>query len=257
MGVPGLKVVVPRSPLQAKGLLLASILDPNPVLFLEPKGLYRSAVEGVPTDAFTLPLSTAEVVRAGADATLVTWGAPVHTCVAAAEMLARPTGELGKHVPAGLAGAEVEVVDLRTVLPWDRAGVARAVARTGRCVLVHEAPVTMGAGAEVAAAVQEDCFLSLEAPVGRVGGFDTPFPHTHEHFYKPDVVRVLDCVRVSPGVWGGGGGGGVRSRRMLVLTRTLARDGRSSCALWLTSHSSRKPRRKPRPLVTPSRPAAT
>ncbi|SYW80718.1 probable branched-chain alpha-keto acid dehydrogenase e1-beta subunit [Ustilago bromivora] len=197
MAVPGLKVVVPRSPIQAKGLLRASIVDPNPVVFLEPKILYRSSVDEVPVDDFILPLSSAEVVKGGMDVTLVSWGAPLYACVQALEVLANPPQAIAKHVPQSVRGASVEVIDLRTILPWDRETVIRSVAKTGRCIVVHEAPVTAGVGAEIAAEVQKACFLKLQAPVIRVGGWDTPFPHVGELFYKPEAVRIVDAIITS------------------------------------------------------------
>lgn len=194
MAVPGLKVVIPRSPIQAKGLLLAAIRDPNPVIFLEPKVLYRSSVEQVPVDDYTLPLSSAEVVQPGADITLLSWGAPLYACAEAINTLRNPTGAMAKHVPASVRNASVELIDLRTILPWDRATVAQSVVKTGRCVIVHEAPVTQGAGAEIGAYLQEKCFLHLEAPITRIGGWDTPFPHVHEAFYKPEQIRIVDAL---------------------------------------------------------------
>lgn len=120
MPAAGLKVVVPRSPIQAKGLLLASIRDENPVVFLEPKILYRSSVEHVPVDDYTLPLSSAEVLQPGSDVTLISWGAPLYSCVQALEMLRDPPASIAKHVPQSLRTASVELIDLRTILPWDR-----------------------------------------------------------------------------------------------------------------------------------------
>ncbi len=120
MAVPGLKVVIPRSPIQAKGLLLASIRDPNPVIFLEPKVLYRSSVEQVPVDDYTLPLSSAEVLQPGKDVTLLSWGAPLYSCVDAINTLRNPTGAMADLIPKGVRNAEVELIDLRTILPWDR-----------------------------------------------------------------------------------------------------------------------------------------
>ena len=182
---PGLKVVVPRSPRQAKGLLLACIRDPNPCVFFEPKALYRAAVEDVPTGDYELPLGAAEVVRAGSDATLVGWGAQVGVLLRAAEAL------------AAQAGVSCEVIDLRTILPWDEAAVIASVRKTGRCIVSHEAPLTCGFGAEVAATVQEACFLSLESPVARVAGLDTPFSLIHEPYYLPDVNKVVEAVKKS------------------------------------------------------------
>ena len=180
---PGLVVAMPRSPATAKGLLLACIRDPNPAVFFEPKALYRAAVEEVPEGDYVLPLGAAETVRAGAHATLVGWGAQVHVLLRAAELAQRQ------------AGIDCEVIDLRTILPWDRAHVAASVRRTGRCVVSHEAPLTAGFGAEVAAAVQDDCFLHLEAPVTRVCGMDTPFPLAFEKEYLPDALKVLEAIK--------------------------------------------------------------
>jgi len=180
---PGLKVVMPRSPAQAKGLLLSCVADPNPCLFFEPKALYRASVEDVPLGDFRIPLGVAEVVRQGSDVTLVGWGAQVNVLLRAAEEAAKQ------------AGVSCEVVDLRTVVPWDEAAVVASVKRTGRCIVAHEAPLTSGFGAEVAAVVQQKCFLHLEAPVARVAGWDTPFSLVHEFAYLPDVNRVLEQIK--------------------------------------------------------------
>lgn len=180
---PGLKVVMPRSPAQAKGLLLACIRDPNPCVFFEPKALYRAAVEEVPLGEHTVELGKAEVVREGGDITLVGWGAQVHVLVKAADMA------------ASKAGVQAEVIDLRTILPWDADTVTASVKKTGRCIVSHEAPMTCGFGAEVAATVQEVCFLHLEAPVARVTGYDTPFSLVHEPAYLPDAHKVLEAIK--------------------------------------------------------------
>jgi 2-oxoisovalerate dehydrogenase E1 component beta subunit len=180
---PGLKVVMPRSPLQAKGLLLSCVADPNPCLFFEPKALYRASVEDVPVGDFRIPLGVAEVVRPGSDVTLVGWGAQVNVLLRAAEEAQK------------LAGVSCEVIDLRTVVPWDEAAVVASVQKTGRCIVAHEAPLTSGFGAEVAAVVQQKCFLHLEAPVARVTGWDTPFSLVHEYAYLPDANRVLEQIK--------------------------------------------------------------
>ncbi|KAL0946566.1 hypothetical protein HGRIS_012769 [Hohenbuehelia grisea] len=172
MGAAGLKVVIPRSPIQAKGLLLAAIRDPNPVVFMEPKVLYRSAVEQVPIDDFELPLGSAETLVAGADLTVLTWGTPVYHCEAALHMLANPPPSIATHVPSAVRGAKIELIDLRSILPWDVETVTESVKRTGRLVIVHEAGMTAGAGAEIAAEVQKRCFLKLNAPVKRVTGWE-------------------------------------------------------------------------------------
>lgn len=180
--VPGLQVVVPRSPSQAKGLLLASIRDPNPTIFLEPKLLYRTAVEDVRTDDFTVPLGAAEIVQEGSDVTLVGWGAQLALMRAASDAAAKE-------------GILCELIDLRTLLPWDAATVEASVRKTGRLLVSHEAPITGGFGAEVAATIAERCFLRLEAPVARICGLDTPFPLIFEPFYMPSEQRVLDGIK--------------------------------------------------------------
>ncbi|KAI0263364.1 pyruvate dehydrogenase [Gloeopeniophorella convolvens] len=194
MGASGLKVVIPRSPIQAKGLLLAAIRDPNPVIFMEPKVLYRSAVEQVPIDDYELPLGRAEVLRSGADLTLLAWGTPLYHCETALSLLEAPPPALAPLVPAAARGARVELIDLRTVLPWDAETVLESVRRTGRLVVVHEAGQTGGAGAEIAAEVQRRAFLSLHAPVRRVAGWDTPIGLQYEKFILPDPIRILDAM---------------------------------------------------------------
>ena len=183
---PGLKVVVPRNPQQAKGLLLASIRDDNPVLFFEPKKLYRAAVGEVPDEDYTLPLGQAEVLREGTDVTLVAWGAQVQAIEKAADMAAE-------------AGISCEIIDLRTLLPWDHDTLAASLKKTGRLVINHEAPRTSGFGAELAASLQESCFLYLESPILRVTGWDTPFPLALEKEYFPNELRTLDAIKASVG----------------------------------------------------------
>ncbi|KAG6889840.1 hypothetical protein C0995_014318 [Termitomyces sp. Mi166 len=194
MGASGLKIVIPRSPIQAKGLLLNSIRDPNPVIFMEPKILYRSAVEQVPVDDFELPLGKAEVLTTGSDMTLLTWGTPVYHCEAALHMLASPPPSLEPLIPASLRSAKIELIDLRSVLPWDVETVTESVKRTGRLVIVHEAGLTAGVGAEISAEVQKRCFLKLNAPVRRVTGWDVPAALQFEKFLIPDSIRVLDAI---------------------------------------------------------------
>lgn len=180
---PGLKLVVPRSPTEAKGLLLSCIKDPDPCIFFEPKILYRSAVEEVPIADYTIPLSKAQVVREGKDVTLVAWGTQVHVLRETAEMAEKEFG------------VSCELIDLRTILPWDEDTVLESVKKTGRLLVAHEAPVSSGFGAEIAATVQKECFLHLECPVERVCGWDTPFPHIFEPFYLPDKWRCLDAIK--------------------------------------------------------------
>ena len=178
---PGLKVVCPSTPYDAKGLLLASIRDDDPVLFLEPKPIYRRATGEVPEEAYEVPLGVARTVREGSDLTLVAWGAMVAVCEEAAKR-------------AASEGVECAIIDPRTLWPLDLEAIVASVQATGRCVVVHEAPRTCGFGAEIAALVQERCFLNLEAPVTRVTGYDVPFPYTLEHAYLPSPQRVLDAA---------------------------------------------------------------
>jgi len=161
---------------------------------MEPKILYRSAVEQVPIDDFELPLGRAETLVSGSDLTLLTWGTPVYHCETALHMLASPPSALAPHVPASLRSAKVELIDLRTILPWDVETVTESVNRTGRLVIVHEAGMTAGPGAEISAEIQKRCFLKLEAPVKRVTGWDTSVALQYEKFQIPDGVRILDGI---------------------------------------------------------------
>jgi 2-oxoisovalerate dehydrogenase E1 component beta subunit len=177
--VPGLRVVIPSSPARAYGLLLAAIRDPDPVVFLEPKRIYRSVKEAVEDDGTALPLDRAFVLREGTDITLVTWGAMVVETMAAAETLAE-------------RGIAAEVIDLATLKPLDTGTVIDSVRKTGRCIIVHEAPLTAGLGAEVAARAAEHALTSLLAPVSRVTGYDTVMPLPRlEARYMPGVDRIL------------------------------------------------------------------
>jgi 2-oxoisovalerate dehydrogenase E1 component beta subunit len=178
---PGLKVVIPSTPHDAKGLLIASIEDPDPVLFLEPKALYRSTKAEVPEGRYTVPLSTLRTVREGKHVTIFCYGAMVPVCVKAADKAAEK-------------GIETLIVDLRTLLPLDEDGVLEAAKRTGRVVVVHEAPRFCGYGGEISALIAENAIEYMEAPIARVTGFDTPFPNTLEHHYIPDERRVLDAI---------------------------------------------------------------
>ncbi|MCJ1387568.1 hypothetical protein MMC18_000411 [Xylographa bjoerkii] len=181
--IPGLKVVMPRSPAQAKGLLLAAIICNDPVIFLEPKILYRAAVEQVPTEAYELPLSKAEVVKQGKDVTIVSYGHPLYTCSAAIAAAEKDFGVI------------IELIDLRTIYPWDRKTVLDSVEKTGRAIVVHESMTNAGVGAEVAATIQEGAFLKLEAPVQRVAGWATHMGLVFEKFNIPDVARVYDAIK--------------------------------------------------------------
>lgn len=175
---PGLKVVIPSTPADAKGLLISSIRDEDPVMFLEPKKIYRHGKGEVPLGEHTVPLGKARIAREGTDVTLLAYGAMVPVCEQAAATAAEN-------------GRSVEVVDLRTLVPLDEATILESVKKTGRCVVVYEAPKTCGFGAELAALLAEKCIEYLEGPVVRVAGFDTPFPYTLEHLYMPDEKRVL------------------------------------------------------------------
>ncbi|RUS26174.1 thiamine diphosphate-binding protein [Jimgerdemannia flammicorona] len=181
---PGIKVVIPRGPIQAKGLLLASIRDRNPVVFFEPKILYRSAVEQVPVGDYELPLGKAEIVKKGKDVTVVGWGSQMYVLENAIQMAE-------KRIP----GLSCELIDLRSILPWDAETIAASVNRTGRLVVAHEAPRTQGFAAEIAAEITQRCFLRLEAPVQRVCGWDTPFPLVFEKFYMPDIIRCFEGIK--------------------------------------------------------------
>jgi pyruvate dehydrogenase E1 component beta subunit len=176
---PGLKVVMPSSPYDAKGLLISAIRDPDPVIFFEPKRIYRAFREEVPEDEYTLPLGKARVVSEGDQMTVVSWGASVVQCMQAIER----------------SGRSIELIDLRTLYPFDMDAVEASVKKTGRCVIVHEAPKTCGFGAEIAARIMERCFLHLEAPVQRVTGFDTIMPYYKlELEYMPDADRIARAI---------------------------------------------------------------
>ncbi len=179
--VAGLKVVCPATPEDAKGLLLASIRDPDPVLFFEPKRIYRAAKGEVPEGDYTVEIGKAKIVRAGTDVTVVAWGAMLYEAIAAAE-------------EAQKKGISTEIIDLRTLWPVDIDTIVASVKKTGRVVIVHEAPKTCGFGAELVALVNEKAFLHLEAPPVRVTGFDTPFPYTNEMEYLPLAHRILPAI---------------------------------------------------------------
>jgi pyruvate dehydrogenase E1 component beta subunit len=179
--VAGLKVVCPATPEDAKGLLLASLRDPDPVLFFEPKRIYRAAKGDVPEGDYTVPLGKARIARAGADVTAIAWGAMLYETLAAADQAAQQ-------------GVSVEVIDLRTLWPLDIDTLVASVEKTGRLVVVHEAPRTCGFGAEIVSLVSERAFLHLEAPPVRVTGFDTPFPYTLELEYLPLAHRILPAL---------------------------------------------------------------
>ncbi len=193
--VSGLKVVIPSNPVDAKGLLLASIADPDPVIFLEPKRLYNGPFDGhhdrplttwkkhalgaVPEGDEIVPLGKAKITRDGADVTVLAYGTMVYVAETAAKE----------------SGVDAEVIDLRSLLPLDLETIAASVKKTGRCVIVHEATRTCGFGAELMSLVQEECFYSLEAPIIRVTGWDTPYPHAQEWQYFPGPARVGEALK--------------------------------------------------------------
>ena len=181
--VAGLKIVIPSNPYDAKGLLLSSIRDEDPVLFMEPKRIYRAAKGEVPEGDYTVPLGKAAVVHQGKDVTLLAYGAMIHTVQEAVDVIEKDDG------------TSCEVIDLRTLLPLDTETIMESVKQTGRAVIVHEAPKTCGFGAELIALINEKAFVHLQAPPVRVTGFDTPFPYTLEHEYLPDTGRIRDAVR--------------------------------------------------------------
>ncbi len=174
----GLKVVIPSNPYDAKGMLLAAIRDEDPVMFFEPKRIYRSAKGEVPEGDYTVPLGKAAIARAGKDLTLISWGAMVHEALDAATQ-------------AAAKGIDCEVIDLRSLLPLDLDTIVASVKKTGRVVIVHEAPKTNGFGGELVALINENCFTHLEAPPRRITGWDTPFPYTLEMEYLPRAPRIL------------------------------------------------------------------
>jgi 2-oxoisovalerate dehydrogenase E1 component beta subunit len=180
----GLVVVMPSTPADAKGLLAAAIRSPDPVVFFEPKALYRTVKGEVAPGEYVVPLGKGRIVRPGDDLTLIAWGAMVPVAEKAA-------------AAAAAEGVGVEIIDPRTLWPLDIGMIEASVKRTGRAVILHEAPRTCGFGAEVAALIQERCFLHLKAPIGRVTGFDTPFPYALEKSYLPDSVRTLRAVRAA------------------------------------------------------------
>ena len=188
--IAGLKVIIPSTPYDAKGLLIAAIEDPDPVIFFEPKRIYNGPFDGhhdrpltpwskhelseVPEEYYTLPLGKARIARAGEKVTVIAYGTMVHVCLAAAEE----------------TGVDAEVIDLRSLLPLDLDTIVESVKKTGRCVVLHEATRTSGFGAELVSLVQEHCFYHLEAPIERVAGWDTPYPHALEWAYFPGPERV-------------------------------------------------------------------
>lgn len=193
--ISGIKTIMPSNPYDAKGLLISSIEDDDPIVFFEPKRLYNGPFDGdpnkpaqawgdhakgeVPEGHYTIPIGKAETVRKGSDVTIIAYGTMVHVALAAAERSAY----------------DVEVIDLRTLIPLDIECLAESVCRTGRCIIVHEATKTGGFGAEIMAQVQEECFWKLEAPIRRVAGWDIPYPHAFEWEYFPGQERVIEALK--------------------------------------------------------------
>lgn len=181
--IPGLRVVIPSSPARAYGLLLAAIRDPDPVIFLEPKRIYRLVKQAVPDDGKALPLDTCFVLREGTDVTLVTWGASTHETQIAVDTLAKQ-------------GISAEMIDVATIKPLDMQTILQSVEKTGRCVIVHEAARTGGVGAEIAAQLAEQGLMFLRAPVQRVTGYDSVMPYFKlEKIYIPSVERIINAVQ--------------------------------------------------------------
>ena len=176
---PGIKVVMPSTPYDAKGLLTSALRDPDPVIFFEPKRIYRAFREEVPEGEYTVPIGEARVVREGEEMTMVSWGASMVQCMNAVEA----------------SGRDIELIDLRTISPFDMETVSASVSRTGRAIVVHEAPLSCGLGGEIASRIMEECFLHLEAPVQRVTGFDTIMPYYKlELEYLPDAARIGQAI---------------------------------------------------------------
>lgn len=178
---PGLVVVAPSTAYDAKGLLHAAIESDDPVIFMEPKALYRAAKDEVPEEYYTVPLGKAIVRREGSDLTIVSYGSTMPMCLKAAES-------------AEASGVSVEVIDLRTINPWDKETVLASVRKTGRLIIVNEAPLTGGFAGEISATVAEEAIEFLEAPIKRVTGYDTPFPYTLEGLYMPNANKILTAI---------------------------------------------------------------
>jgi pyruvate dehydrogenase E1 component beta subunit len=180
---PGIKVVIPSTPYDAKGLLISAIRDPDPVLFFEPKQIYRAVREEVPDEEYTVPIGQARMIQEGSDITVISWGAMVREVLRAAQTAAEE-------------GIKAEIIDLRTISPMDEDTFLESVRKTGRALVVHEAPPTCGVGAEIIARINEKALLSLQAPVMRVTGFDTVMPLMKlENHYLPNPERILAGIR--------------------------------------------------------------
>jgi len=178
---PGLKVVIPGTPYDAKGLLTSALRSPDPVIFLEPKKIYRTVRGEVPDDEYTVPIGKANVARDGNDVVIFAYGAMLHVALEAADL-------------AAAKGINVEVVDVRTLIPFDIETIMSSVKKTGRVIILHEECKTCGFGAEIAAQIGERGILNLKAPIIRVAGFDVPFPYALEEDYMPNASRVLNAI---------------------------------------------------------------
>ena len=179
---PGLKIVIPSNPYQAKGLLLSAIHLDDPVLFFEPKKLYRASIADVPEAPYYIDIGKAQVVKQGQHITLVGWGAQLDYLHKASDL-------------AKAMNIDCEIIDLYSILPWDQELVAHSVAKTGRLLIAHEAPLSSGFASEIAATIQKSCFLNLEAPIARVCGWDTPYPLRLEKLYIPNELRILQAIK--------------------------------------------------------------
>jgi pyruvate dehydrogenase E1 component beta subunit len=178
----GLKVVVPSTPYETKGLLISAIRDDDPVIFFEPKRFYRALKEDVPEEAYTIPIGEARIVEEGSDVSLISYGPMIQTAIEAIEIVKKE-------------GTSVELIDLRTLSPLDSETIIKSVKKTGRAVIAHEAPKTLGMSAEIAALIAENCLEYLEAPIQRATGLDTPFPYSLEKEYLPDAKFVSKKIR--------------------------------------------------------------
>ncbi len=178
--IPGIKVVIPSNPYDAKGLLISAIRDPDPVIFFEPKRIYRAIREEIPDNEYTVPIGKADIKKEGSDITIITWGSMVRTCMDV----------------AGKSDKSVEVIDVRTISPMDTDTIINSAKKTGRVIIVHEAPRSFGAGAEISARISEDAILSLKAPIIRVTGYDvvTPYPKI-EDYNLPDPFRINRAIK--------------------------------------------------------------
>ena len=180
--IPGLRIVIPSSPARAYGLLVAAIQDPDPVIFLEPKRIYRDGKQAIEDNGNPLPLDTCFILREGIDVSLISWGAMLKETLSAAKQLTQ-------------LGIDAEVIDVATIKPFDIKSIINSVKKTGRCIIVHEAAKTGGVGAEIAAQLAEKSITSLLAPIQRVTGYDTVMPmFKNEHFYIPDVERIISSA---------------------------------------------------------------